>query len=196
MSTSAALVSVLEDAQRLGMLGSRPVDQVIAHAHAFTVALPDVARRVIDLGAGGGVPGLVVALERPDLDLTLVDRRQKRTDFLERAVRRLELADRCRVWCRDVHDVVRDCGGGVPECSRWDAVISRGFGPPRLTMHFATQLVMSTGVIVISEPPAQYGDRWPVELLHELGVQRVVPCPGGVVVLRPVGQGRVSRMIR
>ena len=46
----------------------------VAHADAFAAALPSSAA-VVDLGSGGGLPGLVIAVRRPDLRLTLVERR-------------------------------------------------------------------------------------------------------------------------
>jgi len=186
-----SLEAVLADAQRLGMLGDRPIAEVIEHARAFVRALPLAVQSVIDLGSGGGVPGLVVAVERPESLVTLVDRRQRRTDFLERAVRRLGLGERCQVWCCDVEEVVRRLDRSESGLSRWDAVISRGFGPPRLTASLARRLVRPSGVIVISEPPSERTDRWPPELLSQLGLERVTGGPGSVVVLTP--SPRLSR---
>ena len=39
---------------------------------------------VLDIGSGGGLPGLVIAHDRPDVHVTLIDRREKRTDLLQR----------------------------------------------------------------------------------------------------------------
>ncbi|NDD00451.1 hypothetical protein EB083_06885, partial [bacterium] len=61
----AALEPVLRAAQRIGALSDAPVDQIITHALWFARAIPDTARRVVDLGSGAGVPGLIVAVERP-----------------------------------------------------------------------------------------------------------------------------------
>lgn len=47
--------------------------------------------RVADLGSGGGLPGIVVAVLRPDLDVLLVERRVRRAAFLEWAVEQLSL---------------------------------------------------------------------------------------------------------
>jgi Flp pilus assembly CpaE family ATPase len=88
------LTETLRDAQRLGMLGPRPIGDVIEHAEQFVRALDGVTGTIVDLGSGGGVPGLVIAVGRPDLAVVLVDRREKRTDFLERAVARLAMGDR------------------------------------------------------------------------------------------------------
>lgn len=180
MTPASTLEAVLADAQRWGMLGARPVSEVIEHARGFVVALNGTYGRVIDLGSGGGVPGLVVANDRPDLDVTLVDRRQKRTDFLERAVRRLGFYERCHVRCCDVMDLVRS------QITPWDAVISRGFGPPDVAVRFARQLVTPQGLIVLSEPPPSQGDRWSPQRLSALAVERLDDNPPGVVMLRPV----------
>ena len=79
------LVEVLEEARRLGFLGPGPVDAHIDHAGAFLTALEGTTGTVVDLGSGGGVPGLVVAVARPDLRLVLVEARAKRCRFLEEA---------------------------------------------------------------------------------------------------------------
>lgn len=162
-----ALVAVLTESQRLGFLGARPVTEVVAHARSFVGALSELpaGSRIIDLGAGGGVPGLVIAHDRPDLEVHLLDRRTKRTDFLERVVRRLGWSDRVLVVARDVEDHLAD----TPEA--FDAVVARGFGPPDITLATAVRLVRPGGVIVISEPPE--GDRWAPALLARLGVERV-----------------------
>ena len=98
------LVDTLTEAQHLGFLGARPIGEVIEHARAFVEALEELSAnsRVLDLGTGGGVPGLVIAADRPDLQVTLLDRRTKRTDFLERGVRRLGWTERVSVMATDV----------------------------------------------------------------------------------------------
>lgn len=168
---SKTLHEALGDARRLGMLGGRAIDEVIAHAMSFVAALADVSGVVVDLGAGGGVPGLVIASARPDLGLVMVDRRTKRTDFLSRAVRRLGWSDRVEVVAGDVDRLIRDRG------TTFDAAVARGFGPPEVTLPLAAALVVDHGIVVISEPPE--GDRWPAALLERCGVQRV-DAPAGV----------------
>ena len=150
--------------QRLGFLGDRPIPEVIEHARSFVTALDDVTGAVIDLGAGGGVPGLIVGIDRPDLQLTLLDRRTKRTDFLAQMVRRLGLGNRVTVLAADVDDAIRNGIVG------FDAAIARGFGPPEFTLRSAVRCVRPGGVIVISEPPS--GDRWDPALLEELHLVR------------------------
>lgn len=169
---STALVNALQDAQRLGFLGSRPIPEVIAHARGFVRALQAreadrAIESVLDLGSGGGVPGLVIAHDLPSTRVTLLDRRAKRTDALERLVRRLGWQDRITVVCTDVTTFTPD--------GPFDAVVARGFGPPEFTLTHAVRFVRAGGPIVISEPPG--ADRWDDRLLADLGLVRAGEPP-------------------
>jgi 16S rRNA (guanine527-N7)-methyltransferase len=173
-TVSDDVVNVLRESQRLGFLGERAIDEVVAHARSFVDALPVETRTVVDLGAGGGVPGFVVAHDRPDLHITLVDRRAKRTDFLSRMVRRLGWADRVTVVEADVEDVIERSP------ATFDVAIARGFGPPVITIEYAAKLVIPTGRVIISEPPQ--GDRWDSSQLADLGLCRVDDGSGKVSI--------------
>jgi 16S rRNA (guanine527-N7)-methyltransferase len=164
--STATLHEALGESQRLGFLGNRPIDEVVEHAKAFVVALAGVSGTVLDLGSGGGVPGLVIAAERRDLDVTLLDRRAKRTDFLERVVRRLGWSDRVRVVNADAERI-----GAEHLFEPFDAVVARGFGPPALTLRVAVELTRPGGRVVISEPPD--GDRWSADEVDDAGVYRL-----------------------
>jgi 16S rRNA (guanine527-N7)-methyltransferase len=169
MSRSDELLETLRQAQRFGFFGNRPVEEAVAHAECFVAALDDLpsGSRVLDLGSGGGLPGLVIADARPDVEVVLLDRRQKRTDFLAMAVRRLGFGH-VLIWHRDATDVAREIAEG--RLAAFDAVTARGFGPPEGTLRTAVGcLGPGSGCVVISEPPT--GDRWPPELLDELEVR-------------------------
>ena len=148
---SDELVDVLRRSQQLGFLGARPIEQVIEHARSFVTALEelDVTGPVLDLGSGGGVPGLVIAHDQPTWNVILLDRRRTRTDFLARMVRRLGWQDRVDVRTGDA---------GIVDGPEFDAVVARGFGPPVHTLTTALGWVRQDGYVVISEPPT--GDRW------------------------------------
>lgn len=175
--TDDELLRALTESQRLGFLGSRPIDEVVDHARRFVEALDAVPNdsRVLDLGSGGGIPGLVIAHDRPDLHVVLLDRRTKRTDFLVRMVRRLGWSDRVEVVAADVGEML------ASEDRSFDAVVSRGFGPPVSTLTTALQLVRPDGIVVISEPPS--GDRWDPALVRTLGAARQAGT-GPVAVFR------------
>src|SRR3546814_14662358 len=89
-----ALVSVLERSRRLGFLGPGPVEDHVRHAQGFLDALEGVTGRVVDLGSGGGVPGLVLVVERPELSVVLLDAMAKRCAFLREAVAARGAAER------------------------------------------------------------------------------------------------------
>lgn len=174
-----ALVDALGRAQALGMLGDRPIPEAIEHSRTVVRALDGVTGTVADLGAGGGLPGLVIVRDRPDLCVELIDRRAKRTDFLERLVRRHDLLGRVVVTSADATVLVRACAAG--DRPRVDAVVARGFGPPATTIRIMTGLVRRGGRLVVTEPPG--GDRWDRSLLAELGLERVdVPDADGVAI--------------
>lgn len=174
LSSDSALVRALGEAQALGMLGARPIDEVIEHSRVFLEGLRGVTGRLVDLGSGGGVPGLVIAVERPDLRIDLVERRGQRADFLRRVVARMNLDDRVRVRETDARTLAQEEGGSC------GAVTARGFGPPEETLVLARRLLSPVGRIVISDPPEQ--ERWPDALLERLGLERTsVIHPAGRV---------------
>jgi 16S rRNA (guanine527-N7)-methyltransferase len=149
------LHDALGEAQRIGMLGSGALETVIERSLGFVRRLPDDTRTVIDLGSGGGDPGLVIATGCPNLIITLVDRRAKRTDLLVRLVGRLGLSDRVEVIEADVADLPRRYPNRT-----WDIVSSRGFGSPAYTATHAAPLIRVGGSLLVSEPPESTGDRW------------------------------------
>lgn len=164
------LIETLRQAQRLGFFGSRSIDDAVEHALGYVRAIGELrpGSRLIDLGSGGGLPGLVLAEAFPDCEIVLLDRRQKRTDFLFRAVARLG-DQHVTVVCADARrfaDAV-SCAEQRP----FDVVTARGFGPPGATLNLARRLLAEPGMIVISEPPN--GDRWDEAQVAGLGLEHV-----------------------
>jgi 16S rRNA (guanine527-N7)-methyltransferase len=164
-SVESQLRELLTRAQRLGTLGDRPIDEVMAHARQFVTGLEGVTGRVLDMGTGAGVPGLVIAIDRPDLELVLVDRRATRMDELSRAVTAMGLGDRVQVLTADMENLARD----PQHRGQFQAVVSRGFGPPETTLRLARPMLQNGGVFVVSEPPQPDPSRWPDQVLAELG---------------------------
>jgi 16S rRNA (guanine527-N7)-methyltransferase len=164
------------------MLGSAPIAGVIEHSELFVDALVEVSGTIIDLGSGGGVPGLVIAWRRPDLDVVLVDRRATRTDQLRRLVARLGLGARVEVVTTEARVLPRLLDDPV------DAIVARGFGSPRAVVRAAAPVLADGGLLVVSEPPGD-GDRWEDAGAH------FVRCDGGgqVAVLVRVPRGSSAR---
>lgn len=160
------LLVQLERARALGFLGPGPVADHVAHAAGFLDALAGVSGRVVDLGSGGGVPGLIIAVRRPDLEVVLVDAMVKRCRFLHAAVAALDL-DRVQVIEGRAEVLGRGSLRGTA-----DAVVARGFGPPATTAECAAPLLRLGGLLVVSEPP-EGSDRWPADGLAALGLRCV-----------------------
>ena len=179
MTPRRTVADVLATAQRVGTLGDRPIDEVIAHSRQFVDALPDGAARIIDLGTGAGVPGLVIADELPEATLTLVDRRQTRMDALRVAVNGLGWGDRVTVLTTEVDALANDPSHrGV-----YDAVVCRGFASPEITTRLARPFLKNGGSLIVSEPPVFDPSRWPEDLCQRTHFDPPEYRPG-VVVLR------------
>jgi 16S rRNA (guanine527-N7)-methyltransferase len=140
--------------------------------------------RVLDLGSGGGLPGLVVVTYRPELELTLLEARQRACRFLREAVGDLGRPDVTVVEARAEEAARR------PELREtFDAVVARSFGPPAVTGECAVGFLRPSGWLVVSEPPGDEGARWPAEGLEELGFgvrSRGVQPGGSFVVLEKI----------
>jgi 16S rRNA (guanine527-N7)-methyltransferase len=144
------LLLTLTEIQRRGAIGAGSLDHQIAHALRFVRALGPLPATVLDLGSGGGLPGLVIAYHRRDLEVILVERRAKRADLLRYGARRLELS-RVRVIADDATNLI--ASGALTVLV--DAVTARSFGPMEQVLEIAGPLVRPGGVVLVSEAPDQ-----------------------------------------
>ena len=92
---------------------------------ASTNIVPEAAK-VIDVGSGAGLPGLPLAILRPDTRVTLVEPRQKRAAFLRYAVEQLRLSDRTFIEQRRVDPSTTQSIAGA-----YDTALSRATFAPR-----------------------------------------------------------------
>lgn len=177
-SGRADLTMVLLRSRELGFLGPGEVESHIRNATAFlpgidqTLAerpLGDTGRFImIDLGSGGGVPGLVLATLRPDLRIVLIDAAQRRTEFLNWAVDRLGIGTRVLVERGRAEDLART------DRLRGSAAVvtARSFAAPSATAECAVGFLTGVGArLLISEPPETDPDRWPAEPLAQMGLR-------------------------
>jgi len=90
--------------RRLSLIGPGTVREVLSRHYAESLAAlpllqdvrrPDTPARLVDLGSGAGFPGFVLAASRPDLEVTLVESRERKWAFLRSAARRSGLSCRC-----------------------------------------------------------------------------------------------------
>lgn len=168
------LTDVLLEARQRGFLGPGPVEPHLDHARAFAVAAGGAPERAMDLGAGGGLPGIVLAVEFwPDTEWVFVDAQLKRTAFLRDAIEDLGLEDRVDVLTERAEVVGQD----DLHRGAYDLVVSRSFGPPAVTIECAAPLLRVGGLFVVSEPPAtSVDDRWPADGIAQVGSAPAEAC--------------------
>ncbi len=83
-----------------GLIGPREVPRLWSRHVANCAVLEELVpldARVADVGSGAGLPGLPLALVRPDVTVVLVEPLLRRTTFLVEAIEALGLADRVEV---------------------------------------------------------------------------------------------------
>lgn len=190
MDQGPLLVEILQDARTRGYLGPEPVERHIEHSRGLVEAIGPFRGTFLDLGSGGGVPGLVLAMSWPAGFGILLESQQRRCEFLEAAVERLDLTDRVSVRGGRAEDLARD-----PELrGAVDLVVARAFGRPAVTAECAVGFLHAGGRLVVTEPPAGTSDvaeRWPVDGLRQLGFGPAVPLRSGragAVALSALGE--------
>lgn len=180
---SAVLLDVLAEAQRSGFIGAGPVAVHVAHADAFLAAV-DAPASAVDLGSGGGLPALVLALAWPESRWLLVEAMHKRAEFLRRAIVALGLTHRAEVTAERSEAVGHD----PQRQGRADLVTARSFAGPALTAESAAPLLRVGGRLVVAEPPdlGASWERWPGDGLARAGLtaERIVRSSASVRVLR------------
>lgn len=166
------LVDVLERSQAAGALGPGPVDPHIDHALGMAGCADEPPGRFLDLGTGGGVPGLVLLCAWPETEAILVESQGRRARLLTAAAAALGAESRCRVV-----DDRAEMVGRRPGCREvFDIVTARAFGAPAVTAECGAPLVRVGGWLVVSEPPRGMGERWPEDRLEELGLAAPESC--------------------
>ncbi len=169
------LISVLREAQRVGIIGPTDVTVEVAHALQYVPGIPTDARDVVDLGSGGGLPGLVIARARPDLHIVLVERRAKRADFLRRAVGSLDLGSRVSVDGGDAGRMITS----AEHRHAYDVVTARAFAAAPVTVAYSAVLLRPGGVLLVSLPPD--GEIGPLVVASAAHGARVERMSGGQV---------------
>ena len=148
-----------------GLIGPREVprlwDRHVVNCALLATALPRAAS-VADIGSGAGLPGLVVALARPDLHVTLVEPLLRRTTFLDEVVTALGL---------DNVVVRRDRADALHGHQIFDVVTARAVAPLERLLRWCMPLVAPTGSLV-----AMKGDSAEEEIASAQPVLKQLGC--------------------
>lgn len=131
-----------EDATVRGLIGPREVPR-LWERHLLNCAvvadLIDPGAAVCDIGSGAGLPGLVLAIRRPDLEVSLVEPLLRRTTFLDEAVVALGLGN---------VRVIRGRAEELRGSQEWDVVTSRAVAPMERLIGWSLPLVRSGGAVL------------------------------------------------
>ncbi|WP_183094074.1 16S rRNA (guanine(527)-N(7))-methyltransferase RsmG [Nocardioides stalactiti] len=152
-----------------GLIGPREVprlwDRHLVNCGLLALAVPEGAT-VADIGSGAGLPGLVLALARPDAQVTLVEPLLRRTTFLEEVVAELGLVN---------VEVRRDRADALHGTATYDVVTARAVAGLEKLAGWCLPLVAPTGALVAMKGDSaeqEIAEAWPV--LKKRGCARPV----------------------
>jgi len=114
---------------------------------------------IIDVGTGGGIPGIIFAILNPQLDLTLLDSSQKKTRFLRFAQRQLKLTN-LKIVCQRVEK--------FQAIKPYDVVISRAFTEVGNFLKLAGHLCANSGQMLAMKGPRIESEKNTLSLGFEL----------------------------
>lgn len=110
--------------------------------------LPDGAA-VVDVGSGGGLPGIPLAIARPNLRFTLLEATGKKARFLEQCAADLGLAN-----VRVVNDRAETAGQDARWRQTFDAAVTRAVGPMNVLLELTLPLVCVGGRLLAMKGPS------------------------------------------
>ncbi|ASY13883.1 16S rRNA (guanine527-N7)-methyltransferase [Candidatus Nanopelagicus hibericus] len=122
-----------------GLIGPKEGDRIwqrhIANCLPITTLIPQGVR-VADIGSGAGLPGIVIALARPDLKVTLIEPLQRRVDFLNEVISELHLPV----------EVIRGRAEIVKK--QFEVVTARAVAPLEKLMQISWQMIPRGGCLL------------------------------------------------
>lgn len=149
-----------------------PMQMVTHHLLDSLAAVPTFseARNVLDVGAGGGLPGIVLAITRPDMNVAMIDTVHKKTAFLTQVKAELGLAN-VTVHTMKVQDLQLS--------DKFDVITSRAFADLSDFVEWSGHLLQEGGKFIAlkgvapSEERERLPQAWKVSGLLPLRVPRL-----------------------
>ena len=135
--------SLATDGVVRGLIGPRePARLWTRHVvnSAVIAELIEQGVRVVDIGSGAGLPGIPLAIARPDLRITLVEPLERRVRYLSEMIEALDLR-LCRVVRGRAEDMISECGDA-------DVVTSRAVAPLHRLAGWSAPLTRVGGIVL------------------------------------------------
>ena len=146
------------------------------HVDQSLAALEVVRRfdgRIVDVGSGGGAPGIPLAHALPEREVTLLEATRRKCDFLER-------------WARELPNARVICGRAEEQpVDAWGVAVAKALAPPPVAAEWCLPLVEPGGAVVLYVGPTAQEDR--VVLVAEQLAAELAESPPGLLVLRKLG---------
>jgi 16S rRNA (guanine527-N7)-methyltransferase len=133
--------------RRVNLISRRDIERIFTYHIVDSIAIQRFvppSSRVADIGSGAGLPGIPLAVVRPDLDVVLLESTQKRAQFLRHAIGTLPVPNTRVLGERAESTTPLDCG----------VVVSRLTGPLADTLRYAARHRRPDGLIVLYKTPA------------------------------------------
>jgi 16S rRNA (guanine527-N7)-methyltransferase len=148
-----------------------PLQMVTHHLLDSLAAVPAFkdAKNVLDVGAGGGLPGIVLAIARPDIQVSLIDTVHKKTAFLTQVKAELGLKN-VTVYTMKVQDL---------KAGPFDVITSRAFADLSDFVNWSGHLLAEGGQFIAlkgTAPPEEQErlpDAWKVKELRPIKVAKL-----------------------
>ena len=131
---------LLEANKNISLTGIKnPKEAVIKHTiDSLSVSSAIEGEKIVDIGSGGGTPGIPLAIANPEKKFYLVDSVLKKIKFLDEAVKVLEL---------DNIETICDRGENIDKLSA-DTVVSRAFGSLNYLIESSKNMVSKKGLFL------------------------------------------------
>jgi 16S rRNA (guanine527-N7)-methyltransferase len=137
-----------------------PMQMVTHHLLDSLAAVPAFERavNVLDVGSGGGLPGIVLAIVRPDMHVAMIDTVHKKTAFLTQVKAELELSN-VTVYTARVEQLQ------VEEGAKFDVITSRAFADLSDFVNWSSHLLAAQGryIALKGVAPKEEQQRVPAE---------------------------------
>lgn len=127
------------EGEKRGLIGPQEAERIWSrHIVNSAALLPFLPKRgtVIDVGSGAGLPGLVIAAARPDLEVTLVEPMERRCEWLAEAAEEIGL---------DNVSIVRDRSENIGKKIRADAVTARAVAAMPKLLRLTSKMIAPGG---------------------------------------------------